>query len=164
MSKANKDSISVHGFFRMQIKEKGENGKTKVVGDSGWCKNTVTELGFQHYIVESIGSIAGSSQAAYLALGTGTAPAASGTSLPSELTDAAGCRMAITPSAVSSKTLRMVGSLNSNIITAARTIQNIGIFAVSTTAAGSILAGNTYATSSLATNQTVSATYELRFT
>lgn len=159
-----RDSIKVHGFFRLQIQEAGKGGKKKVVGDSGWCKNQVTDLGFQHYIVETIGSIAGSSQAAYLALGTGTAPAAAATSLPNELTDAAGCRMAVSPSAVSSKTLRLTASLNSNIITAARTINNIGIFAVSTTAAGSILAGNTYATSSLATNQTVSATYELRFT
>ena len=158
-----RDSINVHGFFRMQIKETDNKGKMKVVGDSGWCKNQVTDLGFQHYIVETVGSIAGSSQAAYLALGTGTAPGAAATNLPNELTDAAGCRMAISPSAVSSKTLRMTGSLNSNIITAARTINNIGIFAVSTTGAGSILAGNTYTTSALATNQVVNATYELRF-
>lgn len=139
------------------------DGKKVVVGDSGWCKNTVTDLGFQHYIVETVGAIAGSSQASFLALGTGTAPGAAATNLPNELTDAAGCRMAVSPSVVSSKTLRVTGSLNSNVITAARTIQNIGIFAVSTTAAGSILAGNTYATSALATNQTVNATYELRF-
>lgn len=157
-----RDSIKVHGFFRLQVQEE-KDGKKAVVGDSGWCRNQVTDLGFQHYIVETVGSIAGSSQAAFLALGTGTAPAAAGTALPNELTDAAGCRMAISPSAVSSKTLRMTGSLNSNIITAGRTIQNIGIFAVSTTSAGSILAGNTYATSALATNQTVNATYELRF-
>src|SRR4030066_1237148 len=121
MSKA-RDGIKVHGFYRMQIQEDKDGGKV-VVGDSGWCKNQVTDLGFQHYIVESIGAIAGSSQASFLALGTGTAPAAAGTALPNELTNAARCRMAVSPSAVSSKTLRLTGSLNSNIITAARTIQ-----------------------------------------
>ena len=157
-----KDKITIKGFFRLQLLEHGD-GKAKVVGDSGWCKNTVTEEGFENYVVGCIGGIAGSSQVASLALGTGTAPAAAGTALPNELADAAGCRFAITPSAVSSKTLRMTGSLNSNIITAARTIKNIGVFAVSTTGAGTVLCGNTYATSQLATNQTVNATYELQF-
>jgi len=161
MSKA-KDSINVKGFFRLNIIDH-KDGKKKVVGDSGWCKNTVTNLGFQHYIVESLGAIAGSSQVSYLALGTGTAPGATATNLPNELSDAANCRFTLTPSVVSSKTLRMVGTLASNIITANRTINNIGIFAVSTTQAGSILSGQTYATSQLQTNQSVNCTYELQF-
>src|SRR3990172_5101794 len=102
MRKANRDSIKVHGFFRLNVLE-AKGGKKVVVSDSGWQKNQVTDLGFQHYIVESVGAIAGSSQASFLALGTGTAPGAAATNLPNELADAAGCRMAISPSAVSSK-------------------------------------------------------------
>ena len=158
MKKKTSSAINVKGLFRLRINEGG-----KVVGDSGWVENTVTNLGFQHYIVETVGAIAGSTQASFLALGTGVAPGAAATNLPGELTDAANCRFTLSPSVVSSKTLRMVGTLASNIITAARTINNIGIFAVSTTNAGSILAGQIYATSSLATNQSVNCTYELQF-
>ena len=116
----------------------------QVVGDSGWKRNQITNLGYQNYIVGSLGAIAGSSQVSYFALGTGGAPAASDTSLTGELTDAAGCRFTVTPSAVSSKTLQLTGSLASNVITANRSISNIGIFAVSTTAAGTLFAGNTF--------------------
>lgn len=153
------DGVKVHGFFRLKIKE-GD----KVVGDSGWRKNQVVNLGFQDYIVGSIGGLSGSKQVSHLAIGTGTVPGATATSLDGEITDAAGMRMSIvTQAAVASKTLRMTGSLNSNVITAAKTIQNIGIFNTSTTNVGTLLAGNTYTTSALATNQTVNATYELRF-
>jgi len=157
------DMINVAGFFRMKIVNHGKDGRKTVVGDSGWCKNLVTNLGFQHYIIETMGAIAGSSAVAYFALGTGTAPAAAGTALLGELSDASNCRFTMTPSVVSSKTLQMVGTLASNIITANKTIQNIGVFAASAITAGSILCGNTYATSQLQTNQSVNVTYQLRF-
>lgn len=150
-----KNNISVQGFFRMKIVDHAKDGSTKVVGDSGWKKNLVTNLGFQHYIIEPMGAITGSSTVAYFALGTGTAPAVADTALLNELGDAAACRFTMTPSVVSSKTLQMVGTLNSNIITANRTINNVGVFAVSSTGLGSILCGNTYATSQLQTNQSV---------
>jgi len=57
----------------------------------------------------------------------------------------------------------MVGTLASSVIVANRTIQNIGVFAASAVTAGSILCGNTYATSQLQTNQSVNVTYQLRF-
>jgi len=161
MSKAT-EAVKVAGFYRLKIVEHGK-GEKKVVGDSGWCKNLVTNLGFQHYVIEPMGALSGSSQVSYFALGTGTAPGATATSLEGELADAAACRFTMTPSVVSSKTLQMVGTLASNVITDNRTIQNIGVFAVSTTGAGSILCGNTYATSQLQTNQSVNVTYQLRF-
>lgn len=158
------DTITVKGFYRLQIIDHNqETGEKKVVGDSGWKKNLVTNLGFQHYFVETAGAISGSSQVSYFALGLGTAPGATDTSLQSELTDAAGCRFTMTPSVVASKTLQMLGTLASNVITANRTIQNVGVFAVSTTSAGSMLCGNTFATSQLQTNQSVNLTYQLRF-
>ncbi len=157
------NAVKVAGFFRMKVIDHGEDGSKKVVGDSGWCKNLVTNLGFQHYIIEPMGALSGSSTVAYFALGTGTAPAAADTALLNELSDAAACRFTMTPSVVSSKTLQMVGTLNSNVITANRTINNVGVFAVSSTGLGSILCGNTYATSQLQTNQSVNVTYQLRF-
>jgi hypothetical protein len=168
--KHNNSAIKVAGFFRLNVVNHNDDGTTKVVGDSGWCKNLVTNLGFQHYIVEAMGGITGSSQVSsgaaggYFALGLGTAaPAVTDTSLTSELTDAAGCRFTMTPSVVSSKTLQMVGTLASNVITANRTIGNIGIFATSAITAGSILCANTYTTSQLSNNQSVNVTYQLRF-
>lgn len=163
------EAVNVAGFYRLKIKEHNNDGSTKVVGDSGWVKNLVTNLGFQHYIVEAMGGITGSSQVSsgagggYFALGTGTAPGAANTNLVGELGDAGGCRFTMTPSVVSSKTLQMLGTLASNIVTANRTIQNVGVFATSSTGAGSILCGNTYATSQLQTNQSVNVTYQLRF-
>lgn len=153
-----KDSVTAKGFFRLAIKE-GD----KVVTDSGWKANQITNLGFQNFIVGSLGAIANSSQVGYFALGTGGAPAAADTGLSGELTDASNLRFAVSPSAVSSKTLQLTGSLASNIVTATHNISNVGIFAGSTTAAGTLFAGNTYASSQLNTNQSVNVTYQIRF-
>lgn len=156
------EKVTARGFFRLQLTEE-RDGQKIVVGDSGWKKNLITNLGYQNYIVGSLGAIAASSQVSYFALGTGGAPIATDTSLAGELTDAAGCRFTVTPSAVSSKTLQLTGSLASNVITANRSISNVGIFAVSTTSAGTLFAGNTYTSSQLQTNQQVNVTYQIRF-
>lgn len=157
-------ALKARGFYRLKIGKPNKSGRVvEVDGDTGFRPNTVTNLGFQHYLVELLGGIAGSSQVTHVALGTGTAPGAAATNLPGELTDAAGCRCAITPSVVASQTLQCAFTLNSNVITANRTLQNIGLFATSTTNAGSIFAGTTYATSQLQTNQAVNGTYQIRF-
>ena len=161
MNKITKDNIGVRGFYRLQIQEAGKNGKMKVVADSNWLENTVTDYGFSSAITTQVGGAAGVPPT-HLALGTGTAPGAGATSLEGEIgatTD--GTRMSMTTSVVSSKTLRMTGSLNSGLIGGASTIKNIGVFGHSSS--GTVMSGNTYATSQLATNQTVNATYEWRF-
>lgn len=164
MNTKTRDSLKVAGFFRLKIGTPDSEGKViKVAGDTGFQKNTVVNLGFQHYLVELLGAISGSSQLTYVALGTGTAPGVTDTSLNGELTDAAGCRCAITPTVVASKTLQCAFTLNSNVITANRTLQNVGLFATSTTSAGSMFAATTYATSQLQTNQAVNGTYQIRF-
>ena len=71
-----KEKVVAKGFFRFTLSEE-KDGKMQVVGDSGWRKNQITNLGYQNYIVGSLGAIAGSSQVSYFALGTGGAPAAS---------------------------------------------------------------------------------------
>jgi hypothetical protein len=52
--KKTKDSVKVQGMFRVNITENG-----KVVGDSGWRKNQITNLGFNQYLVGSLGNISG---------------------------------------------------------------------------------------------------------
>lgn len=156
--KGSSDSVKPRGFFRLQINDAG-----KIVGDTGWKENTVTNDGFDLYLVRSLGSISGSRYISHAALGTGTAPGATGTSLDGELTDVAGCRCAVTPTTVASKTLQCAFTLASSVITASKPISNVGLFYTSTTSAGSIFAGNTYTSSALATNQAVQGTYQIRF-
>src|SRR5258708_7474736 len=124
MPKSNKsgvasDGIKAKGFFRLQVNEDGRG-----VGDSGWRENQIVNLGFQDYLAATLGAVAGSKQITYALLGTGTAPAATDTSLQGELTDAAGCRCAVTPTTIASKTVQFAFTLASNVITAAKTIQN----------------------------------------
>lgn len=158
-----RSEVKMRGLFRINIIEHKEDGTTEVVGDSGWLENQICNTGYDNYLSRVIAALAGSSLASFAALGTGTAPASSTTGLPGELTDAAGCRCTLASSTTGSKTAQFTFNLASNIITAARTINNVGLFAVSTTALGSIFAGNTYATSSLATNQSVNGTYQIQF-
>lgn len=153
-----KDAVRAQGFFRINIMEGG-----KVVGDSGWRKNQVVNLGFDQYLCQTLAGMAGSKTISHAALGTGTAPGASATTLDGEFTDAAGCRCAVTPTTIASKTVQFAFTLNSNVITAAKTIQNVGLFNTSTTTTGTIFAGNTYTTSALATNQSVNGSYQIRF-
>ncbi len=164
MKAKSRDGLNVAGFYRLKIGTPNKDGRVvRVDGDSGFQKNTVVNLGFQHYLVELLGGISGSSQLTFVALGTGTGPAVTDTSLNGELSDAVSCRCAITPTVVASKTLQCAFTLNSNVITANRTLQNVGLFATSTTSAGSMFAATTYATSQLQTNQAVNGTYQIRF-
>lgn len=157
-SKGTSENVPARGFFRLQITE-----DNKVVNDSGWRQNTVVNLGFDQYLCQTLAGMGGSKTVSYAALGTGTAPGATDTSLNGEITDVAGMRMAVTPTTIASKTVQFAFTLASSVITAAKTIQNVGLFNTSTTSAGTIFAGNTYTTSALATNQVVQASYQIRF-
>lgn len=157
-----KEQSFVRGFFRLQVME-DRAGRSRIVSDTDWMENQITNAGFQSGITSCLGGVSGSSQITYAALGTGTAPAATDTSLNGELTDAAGCRCAVTPTTIASKTVQFAFTLASGVITANRTIQNVGLFQTSTTNAGTLYAGQTYATSQLQTNQAVNGTYQLRF-
>lgn len=154
--------IKVKGFFRLHIVEDRE-GKSQIVGDSGWVQNLVTNVGFANGIVDCLAGITGSSQVTFAALGTGTAPGATDVTLNGEVTDVAGARMAVTASNVASKTAQFAFTLASGVYTTNHTIQNVGLFQTSTTAAGSLYAGQTYTTSQLQSNQAVNGTYQLRF-
>lgn len=149
------DGIKIRGFYRVQIEEDGE-----IVCDSSWHENQVTNLGFNQYLVSSLGSIAGSKYISYAALGSGGAPAAGDTTLAGEVEE----RAAVTAATSSdSKTLRFTATFASSdsFVTNTQNISNIGLFASSS--GGTLFAGNTYASSSVATNQNVNATYDVVF-
>lgn len=158
--KDSNEGIKIKGMFRINITEDG-----KLVGDSGWKKNLITNVGFSNYIVNTLGGIAGSSRVVGVALATGSAMVGTSTSLTGELLKRTG--VTITNSA--STTLRFTGTFGSagSFITTVSTIQSIGLFSISSatgTAGGSIFAGNTFPTSAVATNQNINITYDIVFT
>ena len=151
-TKGHSDGMKLQGFFRVQLTEDGKG----VVGDSGWQKNQVTNLGITQYIINWLTSGAGKS-VTYMALGTGGAPASNDTSLAGELTHSTSGRAAVSSSIVASGTAQFTGAFASanSFVTTTANISNIGLFNTSTTAVGTLFAGNTFASSSCATNQSV---------
>ena len=154
------DGLRARGFFKLQIKD----SDGKVAGDSGWKENQIVNLGFQDYLCQGIAGMAGSKTISHAMLGTGTAPGAAATALAGEITDVAAARAAVTPTTIASKTIQFAFTIASNVYTEAKTIQNVGLINHSSTSqAGTIFAGNTYATSALATNQSVNGSYQIRY-
>jgi hypothetical protein len=151
------EAIKLRGFFRLQIEEDG-----KIVGDSGWNENLVTNDGFNNFLAKLLGGLSGSSQVTHMALGTGGAPIATDTTLAGEQS----VRAAVTATtSSSSKAVQFAATFSSAVsfVTATKSISNVGLFATSTAAGGTLFAGNTYASSSVATNQSVNASYQITF-
>jgi len=149
------EAVGVRGSYRLHILENGE-----IVGDSGWLDNQVTNEGFRNFLVRTLGAIAGSMQISHLALGTGGVPAAADTTLAGEVVK----RQAVTAATSStSKSVVFTGTFSSanSFVTDTRNISNIGLFNSSST--GTLFAGNTFASSSCATNQDVQSTYVITF-
>lgn len=160
-----KDSARIRGMFRLQIEEDG-----RIIGDSGWKENQITNLGFLN-MVNQIGTSLTGSKISHAALGTGGAPAASDTTQSGEVsTNGSGSvvRAALTAATSStSKTLHNTATFASanSFITASANISNIGLWQTSgpTTASGTLLQGQTFTSSALATNQNVNISYDLIF-
>jgi hypothetical protein len=166
IAKTTTDNIGVAGRFRLQVTQRDMNGVDHVVGDSGWKKNQVTNLGIAQYLLAWLTDGSGGKQVTYMALGTGSQPASNATSLAGEITDATNSRKAVSSSTVASRTAQFTAAWASSdsFVTATANISNVGLFNTVTTGAGTIFAGNTYASSAVATNQNVNATYQIRFT
>jgi hypothetical protein len=147
-------AIKVRGFFRVAIEDDG-----KIVGDSGYLENQVTNLGKRDYLARALGAIAGSLQVNRVALGTGGAPASDGTVLAGEVQQ----RTTLTAATNGSSAVRFTATFASggSFVTATQNISNIGLFNSQT--GGTLFAGNTYASSSCATNQNVNVTYDITF-
>jgi|ERR1035437_615933 hypothetical protein len=149
------EGAGVKGCFRLQITESGE-----IVGDSGWHENQITNLGFNSFLVSTLGAIAGSSQVGFIGIGTGGVPAATDTALANEAVHRAAASAA---TSATSKSVTFTGVFNStqSFVAGNSNISNIGLFASS--AAGTLFAGNVYASSTCATNQNVNVTYSISF-
>lgn len=147
-----KKMLAVKGFSRLQIVDK----KTRrIIGDSGWGENQITNYGLNSCLVAApIG--AGSVQAGGIILGSGTNPATDATSLPGSHSDY--WSAFAQSSVIDSLTARMSVSFDGTL--GAVTIANMGIQATNT---GTVLAGKTFASSALSTDQDVNCTYELRY-
>lgn len=154
MLKSNFTKGRIKGFFNVQIKEKKTD---RVVGDSGWCRNTLTNNGLNAIAAIVIGAT-GSYAVGFGAIGKGTdAIVASMTDLKSKENS----YLAVSPSSVATGTARCTVSFDGSDNSATLTIGEIGLF--KTDSAGSMVAGNTFTTSQMTTDQTLNATYELRF-
>lgn len=153
-----RESVGVHGFFRVNISEDG-----KIVGDSGWCKNQITNEGFRNFLVRLVGKAASSSQVAYVALGTGGAPAAADTTLAGEISGSTK-RTTVTFASNGSTTAEFTATFSSSasFLAGNSNISNIGLFASNATN-DTLFAGNTYTSSTCGTNQDVNVTYQIRF-
>ena len=161
MSKAKEQPIKIRGMFRLQITE-DKNGKPVIVGDSGWRQNQVTNLGFNQYLVSALGSISGSKYISHISVGTGGVPAASDTQLAGEQS----VREAVTAATSSgSKTVRFTATFASadSYVTATKNLSNIGLYNSVTTNSGTLFAGNTFTSSAVATNQNLTANYDIIF-
>ena len=162
------DEIPVHGRFRIQIGErvdrfgnKNPRGRGKrVVGDTGWVHNTITNEGKNFYLAAKVGSVTGSKTPTHFQVATqSTAVDATQTALVGETR----IRKSLLASTLATGTLRMTASWSSTDNTAAITIGSIGVYETSTFGGGTLGAGQTYTTSQWNSNQDLSATYEWRF-
>lgn len=151
-------NINVKGFFRVNLTEDGPDG-VKVVGDSGWKQNNVTDEGHRDYLVRALGALSGSKQVSHAALGTGGEPSDGDTSLAGEVE----VRDAVSAASNGSTSARFTGTFASadSFVTNTQNISNIGLF--NSSSGGTLFAGNTYASSAVATNQNVEYTYDITF-
>lgn len=154
---------SLRGFVHIHLVD----GDGALAGDSGWVENTIVNEGFDDFMCRLLANTTSSKQIRYVALGTGTAPAATSTSLPGEIysdSESAVKRTTFTVSVSGSKTLRLTATFNSTSSHnyQAETIQNIGLYD-SNTSDHSLFAGVTYNTSQWNTNQSVNVTYDIAF-
>lgn len=151
------ETIKVRGSFHLQIVDPKTG---EIQGDSGWQKNQVVDLGFLDYLCKSLGSSTGSKYITHAGLGTGTVPGASDTSLNGEV----GTRQAVTfATSSNSKKARFLATFAAgwHTSTGAYNISNIGLF--NTSSGGTLFSGNTYNSSSCASNQAVNVTYDIDF-
>ncbi len=166
MAKKGTDSLGLRGFFRVQILD-----GSKVAGDSGWIENTVTNQGKNDYLLTWLVTGSGGKFVSSMGLGTGGAPAAGDTTLSGEIFDKStngttNSRAAVSTSINTLTQAQFTAAFNSanSFVTASHNISNVGLFNTYLTSlanAGTLFAGNTFTSSSVATNQSVQVTYQV---
>lgn len=150
------EGITVRGFFRAQIVDK----KTKkIIGDSGWCPNTVTNFGLDNACAGASIGASGSCQALSAHLAT-QSTAVNATQI--SLVGTENTMQDLTPSTVATGTARVTCSFDGTDNSATITVGSVGLHS-NTNPATDLIAGQTFTTSQFATNQDLNLTYELRF-
>ena len=144
------DNLALRGFFKIRI----ENQDGTTFGETGWIQNQVTTEGRRN-VSRLIGGISGSSAFSHIGLGTGGAPASNATTLTGEVES----RAAVTAATNGSTQCQFTATFSSanSFVTDTRNLSNIGLFGAATV--NTLMAGNTYASSSCSTNQNVNITY-----
>lgn len=148
-----KQRVRVKGFLRMALHDV-RTGKTEM---TPWIENAVTADGFQNYIVGPIGAIAGSKTIGFLQVATQTtAPSSSQTSASGEFE----ARKGTTNTFSANGTLQFTASWATNEATAS----TLGaVAAYNTSSGGTCGSVATFSTSNKTTDQTLSITYQWRF-
>ena len=146
----NKDSIPVRGFMYLQILEKDkETGQAKVIGDTGWRKNTVTNHGLDNACAGASIAASGSVQvdAACLATQSTTVNATQASLVGATNTY---CN-AVSPSTIATGKARCTVSFHGSGHGGTITIGSIGLHST-TSCSNEMIAGATFATSQFASD------------
>ena len=120
----------------------------------------MTNAGVDDFLLTWAGAGAGGKQITFAALGTGSEPAKTDTVLAGEN----GARVSVASSLTSNATyriLQMTGQFASGTDMATGNLNNIGLFN-SSAIGGSMFSGATFASSSIASNQSILFTYSLQ--
>jgi hypothetical protein len=150
--KRGNDTIAIKGFFRLQIRDKKTG---RIVGDTGYIPNQITNYGMANCFVGGPAGAANTVQIVGAMLGSGTAPASNATQLNLLNTDYySTVGEAINGSTQAAFTQTFDGTLG------AATFKNVGLLAASD---GSLICGQTFASSALATTQDIALTYNINY-
>jgi len=151
MRKKKSNVVRIKGFLHGQIVDKATG---KVVADSGVMQNQITNYGLRFCLLAAAAGGTGSVQVAGARLGSGSAPASDATVLPGSHSDY-----------YSTVGLAVNGSTQARYTqTYDGTLGEVTQYITPLTASGgSLIAGNTMASSVLGTNQEFHLTYDLNF-
>lgn len=155
----NKKEVKVRGFVNMQILETGKDGKPKIVGESGWKQNTVTNFGLNNALAGATIGASGSKQAKYAVLATQS------TTVNATQVSLVGTSAAINtfaPSTVATGKAKCTVSFHGSDHGNTMTIGSIGLHSTNS-GSTDMIAGATFSSSQFASDQSVNATYQLEF-
>ena len=150
-------AIKIKGCIRVQLGEE-DDGRQKVVGDSGWVNNMIVNLGVQDYLIDWLGAGSGGKAADTIIIGTGTAPASNATSLEGTTAQSAG-----SSSIVASRTFQITNSWATADHPGGTPVIRNAALADQGTGSYTIFCGGTYTTSTWNSNQALSITYQVQF-
>lgn len=152
-----KEKVGLKGFLHVQL-GRDRDGKLVIEGDSKWVENQIVNLGWQDYVLASIGGVSGSKQVGRAILGTGGVPASDATAVPGETARSSSIN-AVTSG---SFTLRFTTEWASGDHPGGTPDINVAGLINDTASGGTIVAGQSFNSSTWNSNQGVSLTYELR--